>query len=291
MGLMARLTGRGVTHGASGAPLPPPSRSSLVTAPTVAVPSTWLQPPAFRQGGYLVDIVGESHYQEALEAASGGRTSEGAKVPLVTAQLVREASNRYDANAVRVDLGGHTVGYLSREHAPVFHPMLAELAAGDEPATCRAWLTGGWWRGALDVGHFGLCLDLHPELHVISTPLLMPFGGRVSVTGEEAVQDKLLTLLDGDERREKVATLHLADSVVAVNIGDETVGRLTPKMSERYRPWVIEVLDAGFDDATCEARVVRGDNKVEVYVRLAKPWPTTEPKEWLRGPAYDRPRY
>src|SRR2546421_4776500 len=36
------------------------------------VPSTWMQLPALRSAGWLVDVVGESFYQDAIEAVCGG---------------------------------------------------------------------------------------------------------------------------------------------------------------------------------------------------------------------------
>ena len=44
-------------------------------------------------GSYRVEVVGESHYQEALEAICGGRTEEGARQEC-TATLVPEPTNR-----------------------------------------------------------------------------------------------------------------------------------------------------------------------------------------------------
>ncbi|SRR6266568_181651 len=67
----------------------------------------WTQVPAINLGP-PVKVVGESFYQEALERVGGGRCSQGPRFRLITATLVREPHNRYDANAVRVDAGGLT---------------------------------------------------------------------------------------------------------------------------------------------------------------------------------------
>ena len=260
MGLLDRLKVR------ASVPAVPP-------APPVNVPYSWLQVPAFRHAGHFVNVVGESNYQPALEAASGGRTDKGARVPLVTAVLVREPQNRYDPNAVRVDVGGQTVGYLSRNEAPVFHSVLAGVSNMGRHATCRAWLTGGWWRPPSDSGSFGIKLDLHPELQVVDNCFVLPYGiGRVSITGEEHEQTYLAEVLDGADRAEVIASLEATDDGLVVDLGGRKVGRLTPKMGERYGPWVDMVRLAGLPEATCDARVVRGPKKIDVFLKLAKPW-------------------
>lgn len=261
MGLLARLR-RPAAQAASG---------DAVVAP---VHFTWLQSPAFEAAGFRVKCVGESHYQHVLEWASGGRTQDGARQPLVTAQLVREATNPYDADAVRVDLGGQTAAYVPRHLAPAFHAPLAKLDAAGTPATCRAWLTGGWERGAIDRGNFGLELDLHPNLELSRAAVLLPFAdGRVSITGEEEAQEFLSELLRDTDRQEVVAVLEVDGDRVVVRTAHSatTVGQLTPKMSERYRGLVTAVTEHG-QEATCQARVIRGPKKIEFFLKVAKPW-------------------
>lgn len=238
-----------------------------------AIHHGWLQVPTFRAAGFLVDVVGESFHQEAIEAAAGGRHEDGAVVPLVIAQLVREPNNPYDANAVRVDIGDSPCGHIARAEAPRYHGALAALAEIGRPATCRAWITGGWDRGVLDKGHFGVKLDLHANLEWPERVPVLPFGeGRVSITGEEKSQDYLAVLLGGRERVEVIADLGdpCADRI-GVRINGQAVGALTPKMSERYGPWVAET-QAALLPATCEARVVQGPKKIEVFLKLSKPW-------------------
>lgn len=113
------------------------------------------------EGLFEVDVVGESNYQEALAAIAGGVTREGADHATI-ATLVREPNNRYDPNAVRVDIDGRTVGYLSRDDAESY---CAQLAAFGNPllvVTTDALILGGWNRGGGDTGMFGVRLDLPP---------------------------------------------------------------------------------------------------------------------------------
>jgi len=109
-------------------------------------------------GEFDVEVVGESHYQQALERICGGRTRNGVE-KYVTAQLVLEDSNRYDRMAVRVDIEGQTVGYLSRENAREYRRQLKRAGHPDLTVTCDALIRGGWDRGGGDTGNFGVRLD------------------------------------------------------------------------------------------------------------------------------------
>lgn len=110
-------------------------------------------------GGFDVEVVGESNYQQALEAVCGGRSKDGADSPC-TAVLRHEPENPYDANAIRVEVDGRLVGYLNRHAAKAFRPVAERLAAQGEVGTCDARIVGGWERDEGDRGHFGIRLDL-----------------------------------------------------------------------------------------------------------------------------------
>jgi hypothetical protein len=113
------------------------------------------------QGLFACPIVGESHYQKALELICGGRTEDGEDDRPVVACLNYEPTNRYDPQAVRVDIGGFPVGYLSRDMAKAFRRAVQK--AGGEDLTefeVAAVIRGGWDRGPDDRGHYGVWLDL-----------------------------------------------------------------------------------------------------------------------------------
>lgn len=93
----------------------------------------------FLRGHELVNVAGESHYQDALRAIAGP-----GEVRLETeAQLVAEPDNPHDANAVRVEIEGAKVGYLPRALAAAWTPRLAELAARRRVGACEATIIGG----------------------------------------------------------------------------------------------------------------------------------------------------
>lgn len=110
-------------------------------------------------GTYEFDIVGESKYQEALESICGGRTEDSAELA-TQAVLVLEDSNPHDNMAVRVDIQGKTVGYLSRKDARNYRKQLQQLGHPGITCSCNAMIVGGWQRSPTDQGHFGVKLDL-----------------------------------------------------------------------------------------------------------------------------------
>lgn len=110
-------------------------------------------------GTFDFDIVGESKYQDALEAICGGRDRDGVE-KRVEATLVLEDENPHDNKAVRVDVQGRTVGYLSREAARNYRKQIAKAGHPRLTAVCDAIIVGGWQRSKKDVGSFGVKLDL-----------------------------------------------------------------------------------------------------------------------------------
>jgi hypothetical protein len=110
-------------------------------------------------GTYLGDVVGESHYQDALNVICGGKTERGHH-KIVKALLVCEDPNPYDSHAVRVDIEGKTVGHLSRMNARHFREELIAGGFAGITGVCSAEIVGGWDRGGGDEGHYGVKLDL-----------------------------------------------------------------------------------------------------------------------------------
>lgn len=113
-------------------------------------------------GDFDQQTVGEGYYQDQLDAFCGGKCEEGHEKSC-RATLMPEPGNPHDKNAVAVQIGGSTVGYLPRSDAVAFHRDMRRLGAAGQSATCRAVVTGGWRRdrdGATDEGHYGVSLDV-----------------------------------------------------------------------------------------------------------------------------------
>lgn len=97
---------------------------------------------------WSIDVVGESKFQDNLRALKGSYEHD----LKVTAILVREPSNTNDANAVRVEIGGKQVGYLTREMAAQYKLK--------EAGRCSAKIVGGFLLDNGDIAHFGVKLNL-----------------------------------------------------------------------------------------------------------------------------------
>lgn len=85
---------------------------------------------------YLVDIVGEQSYQANLRKIAGPK-QERSKYVEVMARVVSEPFNAYDKNAIKIEISGLTVGYLSRDDAKL-------LAGKVINKTVPALINGGW---------------------------------------------------------------------------------------------------------------------------------------------------
>ncbi len=110
-------------------------------------------------GTFNVEVVGEAQYQSALSKICGGKQPNGVQ-HRTQATLVLEDANTYDPQAVRVDISGQTVGYLSRKDARDYRRSIRQQGYPELTASCVAIINGGWDRGQDDQGHFGVRLDL-----------------------------------------------------------------------------------------------------------------------------------
>ncbi len=95
-------------------------------------------------GEGAVQVVGESNYQDSLRWAANGTNTEGPNNPRVYAEVIPEPSNRYDSNAVRIQVGGRLVGYLARADAVVYQPLLLPHSAAGRIPACEARIKGGY---------------------------------------------------------------------------------------------------------------------------------------------------
>ena len=111
------------------------------------------------EGEYDFDIVGESNYQPALKALAGDHGEESADKEC-TALIVPEDNNPHDGSAVRVDIDGSTVGYLSREDARRFRRRLGAKKMGKNPTCCAAMVVGGFRLKNGLLASYGVKLDI-----------------------------------------------------------------------------------------------------------------------------------
>lgn len=105
-----------------------------------------------------IDVVGESHRQEALARIAGPKGPDGKNVR-VGVTLRREPANPADPSAVRVEALGLHVGYLPRDLAARVSPRLAELRGAVEG---HGLIVGGW-KDRDSEGHYGIRVWLDPD--------------------------------------------------------------------------------------------------------------------------------
>lgn len=110
------------------------------------------------EGDELVNVAGESHYQAALQAISGAK--RGAEVRHeVLAVLRPDPENPHDSNAVRVEIDGELVGFLSRSDAIAYQPLTEKLLSAGKVGRCDAMIAG---RGDGESSMLGVFLRLPP---------------------------------------------------------------------------------------------------------------------------------
>jgi hypothetical protein len=108
----------------------------------------------------FVQVVGESHYQDALRTLVARLGSDG----IFTARLVPEPNNPHDTNAVAVvidDQDGEKVGYLARQIAQTYQQRLLNHKS---TVTCPARLTGAGF------GAVGVVLDFEAVRDALGLP-------------------------------------------------------------------------------------------------------------------------
>jgi hypothetical protein len=112
-------------------------------------------------GEYDFDVVGEGFCQPQLEAMAGDHGTNSAEV-YTTAYLVPDDQNSHDDKAVRVDIGGFTVGHLSREDARSFRKRLSAKKMSGATTSCKAVIMGGFTNRAGEKASYGVRLDIKP---------------------------------------------------------------------------------------------------------------------------------
>jgi len=107
---------------------------------------------------FELEITGEEHYQAALEALCGPRVPRGVNL-YETASLKLEDKNAQDKNAVRVEIRGKQVGYLSPNAASLLREQLIARGIPKGVGQCAALIRGGWISSDGRKGPYEVWLD------------------------------------------------------------------------------------------------------------------------------------
>jgi collagen type III alpha len=246
-----------------------------------------------QRGWAGVDVVGESHYSDAIRDVFGDEfRDEGCELS-TGAELVPEPWNRHDCNAVGVWIGGRQVGYLSRDDAARYAPTLSGLVdEGWAPQVrARVWAASGFRDRPGITGSVQIDLA-EPHLIVPANRAperayhLLPFGNAIQVTGEEKHLGALLPWLRPEGECWVHVTLHEVHEqaargtreLIEVLLDGAPVGRLSPRTSGELLPAVRHLDSHG--RLTAARAMVRGNRiKVEVVVHAARAHEL--PESWL----------
>lgn len=108
--------------------------------------------PTPNKTSYAYNIVGEQSYQNNLKKIAGPKEDKS-KFFECYAKVSSEPFNQYDKNAVKVEINGLTVGYLSKSEA-------AKLAGRVINKTVPAVINGGW-KDEEGTGSYGVKLAIN----------------------------------------------------------------------------------------------------------------------------------
>ena len=107
---------------------------------------------ALSNTSYAYNIVGEQSYQNNLKKIAGPKEEES-KFFECYAKVSSEPFNQYDKNAVKVEINGLLVGYLSKSEA-------AKLSSKVVNKTVPAVIDGGW-KDEESTGSYGVKLAIN----------------------------------------------------------------------------------------------------------------------------------
>jgi hypothetical protein len=139
---------------------------------------------ALMDGRSSLEVVGESHHQDALWLLAGGRRPPEEHVTTkICALLLAEEGNPYDANAVAVLISGERAGYLSRHDAERYRAGLLVLQEKHgKPIALEGVIAGG---GLREDGPGRLGVFLHHDPEDFGFPRLHKVVTRPGVTRSE----------------------------------------------------------------------------------------------------------
>jgi hypothetical protein len=111
---------------------------------------------------YPLQVVGESYHREEIESILGYvDEEEGADEDGFEASLILDNNNLNDPDAVRIEIEGNVVGYLSRPTAKIYRQKLKDLGISDAIGICTASIRGGYRNKSTDeLADFGVRLDI-----------------------------------------------------------------------------------------------------------------------------------
>jgi Protein of unknown function (DUF2510)/HIRAN domain len=270
--------------------------SPLAAQPVVPVPTVYRFPNCTWPN---VEVAGESYRENEIVGALGRRPKLNEEIELVVdAALVPEPDNPHDGNAISVRVNGHVVGYLERNEAKEYKPVIHRVAAsGLTPLTsARIWavVREGWDDNpARFFGNVRVALNEPQLLLPMNEPpaaphSVIPWGGGLQVTGEENHLADLAPFLPASGRGLLVVTLHRGSAekgrtvteFAEVRVDGRRVGQMTPATSKHFLP-LIDHLEAKGLLTAAWAHIKGSALAAEVTLQAAKA--SEVDNAWLTG--------
>lgn len=249
------------------------------------------------------EVVGELRHERAIRSLFVDPIpARGADLDTV-ADLVPEFDNRFDPYPVGVRVGGRVVGYLPREDAQYYHPVLADLIAqGLQPRVpCHVWASewkpADWERRDDEVTEFHASVAIalgQPHMLVpVNLPPpgtfeLLPAGAAVQVELADDHLDTVAPFLRSEGECWAHVTLHaeaINPTVVEVRLEGQRIGRLGDRMSAEFLP-AIKYLD-DLRAQTAARAIIRGNRlmaEVVLHAARTNELPATWPDGLTRSP-------
>lgn len=209
--------------------------------------------------GYAnTEVAGEFARVDSIHKAIGRKPKLDEEIELtdLVAALVPEPSNPHDRNAVMVQINGQHVGYLEKEDAARYQPVIRQVwDAGFVAATgTRVWVSAreSWDSKKLKyVARVTLALN-EPHLLVplndppVEEHSILPWGHGLQVTGEEHHQDVLANYTNAQGEGLVLVTLGVISGgtakapkdIVEVRVDGRRIGQLTPGSSQHFVPTI-----------------------------------------------------
>jgi len=254
-----------------------------------------------QRGWHNGEVVGESHHAKEIRALlPKGDLAEGTEM-IVPVSLAHTPNNPHDRNAVEVRAATGLVGFLSREEAARYAPVLSALQQGGRTASTSARVWGydqeNWDSGKKEfVGTVRVDLA-EPHMLIpanqppVGTYQVLPVGTAIQVTDEENFLPAILPFVNSAGECWVHATLHQiveegsrsSKTLAEVRIDGKPVGRLTPKMSSDLLPAVSYLAELG--QTTCVRAIVKG-NRLKAEVVLYALRAHELPADWFSAPAF-----
>jgi hypothetical protein len=227
-------------------PSPPTSKSKLPAEGTYILLES--------SGSYSVGLAGESNYFEAISMAANRRSGEH----LAIAEIIREPDNKFDTNAVRVEIDGRTVGYIPREEAPSFHALLSYGASLNKRVfvSCRVWVSDeddSYGSVSLDIDDPNSALPPINATEVPAAAVIWPIGNTLQVSEESKNLENVKIIFE--KMREAVSRTILLELVidrtksekpeVHVLFNGTKVGELSPVSGKKFLPAIEKATSHG----------------------------------------------